>query len=252
MSIRTCILFIVNTWNARYTRKGFNPLSRRFITHFKDMGVASPHSKRNLARGARALRSACRHPRRAYGQFLMPDTSVKNVQLIGSVLERTPGSTSPSFKSPAPKTGFPPVQHRSKSAFARSRDLSKQPTPNDNRPSQPPTVTSEDPRALSALSPSTPDESKWREDVSRENEKIVANMSPEERELERQAILKRFGPGIGAVLQRAKQNRVTKRNEQAGTESEREIEQVPGSPGKHFFGLRNSVGLHRLSSHATQ
>lgn len=158
----------------------------------------------------------------------MPDASTKKIQLVGSVLERTPGSTSSPLRLPAPKTGFPPVQHRTKSAFARSRDLSKQPAGNDKSQRQPPAVTSEHPR----LSPPTSDESKWREDVGRENEKIVANMSPEERELERQAILERFGPQVGAILQKAKFNRGKTQDGQDKTEFGREIEKVPASPGK--------------------
>ena len=174
----------------------------------------------------------------------MPDASAKNVQLVGSVLERMPGSTLSSFRSPAPKTGFPPVQHRTKSAFARSRDLSKQSTPNVERPSQPPLVTSEYLRPSNTPPPSASNESKWREEVGRENEKIVASMSPEERELERQAILERFGPGVGAILQRTKRNREIRRDEKGGTESEREIDQVPGSPGKHFSGVQTFVSSY--------
>jgi hypothetical protein len=174
----------------------------------------------------------------------MPDASAKNIQLVGSVLERTPGSTLSPFRSPASKTGFPPVQHRTKSAFARSRDPSKQSTPTIERPSQPPLVTSEYFGPSNVPPPSTSNESKWREGVGQENEKIVANMSPEERELERQAILERFGPGVGAILQRAKRNREMGRNEKGGTESEREIDQVPGSPGKRFSGVQTSVGSH--------
>ncbi|KAF9646718.1 hypothetical protein BDM02DRAFT_3270795 [Thelephora ganbajun] len=160
----------------------------------------------------------------------MPDASVKNVRLVGSVLERTPGTSSLPFRSHTPKTGFPPVQHRTKSAFARSRDLSKHPASNSERPSQPPIVTSEHPRLSNVPPPLTSDESKWREDINRENEKIVANMSLEERELERQAISERFGLDIGAILQRAKRNREMRRDEQGRTEFETEIEQVPGPP----------------------
>jgi hypothetical protein len=163
----------------------------------------------------------------------MPGTSTQNVQLVGSVLERIPGSTSSPLRSPAPKTGFPPVQHRTKSAFARSRDSSKQSTGGEERPSQPPAVISEHPTPSS----STSDESRWREEVGRENEKIVANMSQEERELERQAILERFGPGVGAILQRAKLNSKT-RDRQERWRIGREIEQVPGSPGKSLFTVQ--------------
>jgi len=157
----------------------------------------------------------------------MPNTSAKNVQLVGSVLERTPGPTSSSFRSSAPKTGFPPVQHRTKSAFARSRDPSKQSSPDGDRPSQPPPVTSGHPEPSNVPPPSTSEETKWREEISRENEKVLANMSSEERELERQVILERFGSGVGAILERARRNR----------EMRREIEQVPGSPGKRFFSV---------------
>lgn len=171
----------------------------------------------------------------------MPDASPKNVQLVGSVLERTLGSTPSPLRLPAPKTGFPPVQHRTKSAFARSRDLSKQPTPNGERPSQPPLVISEH-LTLSNVPPQpTSEESKWREEISQENEKIVTNMSPEERELERREILERFGPGVSEILQRAKRIRDMRRDEKGGMESGREIEQVPGSPSKRFIGLQTFI-----------
>ena len=170
----------------------------------------------------------------------MSDTPTKNVQLVGSVLERTPAPTSSLSRSPAPKTGFPPVQHRTKSAFARSRDLSKQSTPNGESPSRPPTVTSEHPAPPNVPPPSTPDESKWREEVSRDNEKIVANMSPEERELERQAILERFGPNVGALLRKAKRNREMPRDESERAGFEKEIEQVPGSPCRHLSRIQMS------------
>jgi hypothetical protein len=106
----------------------------------------------------------------------MPDASAKNPQLVGSVLERTPGSTASSSRPPAPKTGFPPVQHRTKSAFARSRSLSEKLVPGGGRPNQPPAIVtgsnlSNDPQPL------TSDESKWREGVGREHERVVASMS---------------------------------------------------------------------------
>ncbi|KAF9783201.1 hypothetical protein BJ322DRAFT_140937 [Thelephora terrestris] len=171
----------------------------------------------------------------------MPNSSKNSVQLVGSVLERTPGSTSSPPRLPAPKTGFPPVQHRTRSAFARSRDLSKQSTGNGERLDQPPAVTSENPRLPNVPPLSISDESNWREEVSRENEKIVANMSPEERELERQAILERFGSGVGAILQRAKRNREMERGEEDRTGPEREIEQVPGSPSTRCNSPTGSI-----------
>ena len=72
-------------------------------------------------------------------------------------------------------------------------------------------------------------------------------MSPEERELERQTVLEQFGPGLGAILQRAKRNREMKRGEQEGTEPEREIEQVPGSPSEWPPGCPDFRRLMPLS-----
>ena len=184
----------------------------------------------------------------------MPDASAKNVQLVGSVLERIPGSTSSSSRSPAPKAGFPPVEHRTKSAFARSRDLSKTSSPNGERPSHPPlVVTSERLRLPTAAvvvpppppPPSTSDDPEWREDVGRENEKIVASMSPEEREVERREVLERFGPGVGAILQKAKRNREMRLSGLEGMEFEREVERVPGSPGGYLVCVCRFSSAHR-------
>lgn len=82
------------------------------------------------------------------------------------------------------------------------------------------------------------EESKWREEVSQENESIIANMTPEERELERQAILERFGPEVGTILRKAKLNKEKTRGEQERVEFDGEIEQVPGSPGKGPFAIQ--------------
>ena len=106
--------------------------------------------------------------------------------------------------------------------------------------SQPPLVTPGPPKLSNILPPSMSDESKWREELSRQNEKVGANMSSE---LEHQAILERFGPGVSAILERAKRKRKTRRVEKGETESGREIEQVPGSHGKHF-GVQNFISIY--------
>lgn len=229
--------------------EGFNPLSRWFTVRF-----AGRAWKRRS--NCFVVRSTCTpiysppSTSTPTTRLLMPDASAKNVQLIGSVLERTPGSAPPSLRSAAPKTGFPPVEHRTKSAFARSRDLSKKSTPNDERPTQPPIIIPERPNLQNDPPPSASDESKWREDISRENERIVANMSPEELELERQAILERFGVGVGAILQRARQNRGSGRNEQEGMAPERESERVPPGMGSLWAcTCASSCGPSRSAAH---
>lgn len=51
--------------------------------------------------------------------------------LVGAVVERNAASsTSRAFVGSAPSTGFPSVQHRSKSAFARNRDSNRRTTSN--------------------------------------------------------------------------------------------------------------------------
>ena len=44
----------------------------------------------------------------------------------------------------------------------------------------------------------------WRDQISRENEERVQNMTEEERERERQEIIERFGSHVGDVLRRAR------------------------------------------------
>lgn len=58
----------------------------------------------------------------------------------------------------------------------------------------------------------TPDdkEDDWREQISRDNEKAVAEMTDEERERERQEIIERFGDGIADLLRKAKEARLKK------------------------------------------
>ena len=122
--------------------------------------------------------------------------------IVGSVVERKPTS---SFSTPKAavtgKTGFPTVQHRSKSAFARNRDDLRRSV---SRPKDVPTVlpTNDHP-------PST-EPADWRQQISKENEERVADMTEEQREEEVRQILERFGTSVGDVLKRARLARETK------------------------------------------
>ncbi|KAG6902415.1 hypothetical protein C0995_000341 [Termitomyces sp. Mi166 len=124
--------------------------------------------------------------------------SQNNSSLIGSVIEREPTSH-PAPKAFAPaKTGFPAVQHRSKSAFARNIEgLRKS---GASRPRYAPTIVS----SRLARPSESADLDDWRSQTSRENEERVANMTEEERDRERQEILDRFGAGIGDLLKRVR------------------------------------------------
>ncbi|KAI0917629.1 hypothetical protein AcW1_007210 [Taiwanofungus camphoratus] len=137
---------------------------------------------------------------------------MQSTHLIGSVLERKPSST-PSASSPrfgtSGKTGFPAVQHRNKSIFARareerSRDVSNgslqipvvQPT------SKPVSRSSKNVAPSSAVVPND-----WRDQAEEENARRVEAMTEEEREQERREIFERFGSGVGDVLRRAREAR---------------------------------------------
>ncbi|KAF8073576.1 hypothetical protein FPV67DRAFT_1778211 [Lyophyllum atratum] len=122
--------------------------------------------------------------------------------LVGSVFERNPTAQSaPKTFTPA-RTGFPAVEHRSKSAFARSREGSRKAGP--SRLQDVPTIA---PSEKVQAPKKTLDPDDWRTQMSHENEQRVAQMTEEERDQERQEILQRFGSGVGDLLKRVKQAR---------------------------------------------
>ena len=122
--------------------------------------------------------------------------------IVGSVVERKPTS---SFSTPKAvvtgKTGFPAVQHRSKSAFARNRDDLRRSV------SRPKDVSIVPP---TNVHPASTEPADWRQQISKENEERVADMSEEQREEEIRQILDRFGSSVGDVLKRARLARETK------------------------------------------
>jgi hypothetical protein len=124
--------------------------------------------------------------------------SERNSAIIGSVFERKPrlAPTAPQVFTSG-KSGFPAVQHRSKSAFARGREKT-----GSSRPRDVPTIIQTDRK------PKTNDPDEWRNQVSRENQERVEGMTEEEREEERREIIARFGAGVGDLLKRVQQARV--------------------------------------------
>ncbi|TFK27690.1 cytoplasmic protein [Coprinopsis marcescibilis] len=160
--------------------------------------------------------------------------------IIGSIIERTstskarPPTSNPASGSKA--TGFPSVQHRSKSAFSRNREEVQRKNSSGSaiRNEAPPVVASQarsfKPSPLATSQPNTGDVDDMRDLVSKENEARIAGMTPEEIEEERQQIIERFGSGIGGVLERAKRNRTAKasRAEYVGTQHRHEAK-LPAS-----------------------
>jgi hypothetical protein len=150
-------------------------------------------------------------------------TETSKYQLVGSVQERRPfsSSTAPSNFNAIiiPKTGFPAVQHRSKSAFARSREDQTKPSLPERRTEAPIAVSqsfkkydgneknSSNFSRLAIKVPSGNEGRDWRRQISEENEKRIEDMPEEEREQEKKEILERFGTNVGDILRKAREAR---------------------------------------------
>ena len=54
----------------------------------------------------------------------------------------------------------------------------------------------------------------WRDEISEQNERVVASMTDEERRAQRREITERFGPDIGDVLRRVREQRLRQLQQQ--------------------------------------
>ena len=104
--------------------------------------------------------------------------------LVGSIVERKVGSApSPPAVRSSGKTGFPTVQHRSKSAFARSRDAQKKGSGTTERHKKPPVVQGGIKPAVQTVGDDDEDEARsqviaqasdyWRRQIEEENHKKI-------------------------------------------------------------------------------
>ncbi|KAL4080602.1 hypothetical protein J3A83DRAFT_4366967 [Scleroderma citrinum] len=131
--------------------------------------------------------------------------------LIGSVVERkTPSSltdTTSSRFAVTPGTGFPAVQHRSTSAFARGREEARR---NDGQ-SRVPTIGSSEatpPGPETKAIPTNVED--LQRQISEENERRISSMTPEEIEQERQEVLEQLGSNASDLLRRVQEARLRK------------------------------------------
>lgn len=156
--------------------------------------------------------------------------------LIGSVFERKTSAFSGASHHPklagSSQTGFPVVQHRSKSAFARGRDELRrngavEPIRLKEVPIvQPANVIGGRPGSTTNFVGGRPTKpmagtDDLRRQISEENEKKVENMTEEERDRERQEIIEQFGAGVGDLLKRVKEAR-----EQRQTHEQENVEGI--------------------------
>ncbi|KAF9026536.1 hypothetical protein BDZ89DRAFT_1067514 [Hymenopellis radicata] len=149
------------------------------------------------------------------------------MSLVGSVLERAPSGShaAPRLPSSSGMSGFPVAQHRSKgkSAFVRRREeenkIAGPPTRIREVPVLVPQNTRFNPGPLSVESDVSED---WRDEIGRQNQLRVENMTDEEREKEKQEIFERFGFDIGDILNKAKETREKKRKRELDTLSNKD------------------------------
>ncbi|KAI5118017.1 hypothetical protein M0805_003454 [Coniferiporia weirii] len=184
--------------------------------------------------------------------------------LVGSVVERPGISRSPSKITPsASSTGFPTVHHRSKSAFARSRET-RQNGKHDaegSRRRNVPTIQRSgtllsgsqdlgrpekeggngDPSGVinisvsqeKPLSPSlSTDEGRWKAQMRQDNDRAIEAMSEDERKHHRTEILEQLGPNVGELLRKAREARVEKQAEYDLLNSKADNLGVNGEHGK--------------------
>jgi hypothetical protein len=150
--------------------------------------------------------------------------------LVGPVFERnpTPSSVSTPKLANLVKSGFPVAQHRSKSAFARGRDLQKRGF--IAKSSETPAVISTRESGVGADASDELQAHDWRRQISEENDQKVKSMSEEERVQATEEIFEQFGSGVGELFEKIAQARKRKA---ADTQSAGDIEQgrsakVPG------------------------
>ncbi|KAI5998066.1 hypothetical protein EDD15DRAFT_2363892 [Pisolithus albus] len=135
--------------------------------------------------------------------------------VIGSVVERktTSQPSAASRFTAKPGIGFPAVQHRSKSAFARAREEAAVNSANARRNEVPlvvPTGELQPPPTAETKSALT-DAEDLGHHISQANEQRLANMKPEEIEKEREAVLEQLGSDAPDLLRRVREARERKR-----------------------------------------
>ncbi|KIK78794.1 hypothetical protein PAXRUDRAFT_163007 [Paxillus rubicundulus Ve08.2h10] len=155
--------------------------------------------------------------------------SANDRSLIGSVFERktlNPPPLPSSRFGGTPGTGFPAVQHRSKSAFARAREEAKGNAGArlNDVPSVTPTQQQQQQSPFLDTKPISTHTYTLRHQISEENERKIANMTDEEIEKEKQEILEQLGSGAGALLSRIREERQRKSKQKASISGERSVE----------------------------
>lgn len=141
-------------------------------------------------------------------------------QLLGEIKERKPGSGTrgksvSNGQFAVPTAGFPVAQHRSKapSAFAKARTQQQQALQMDSAgqsrspvivPSITPIAARNKPREPGAAEGLEGD---WRGQMQRQNDELLSDMTEEEKQREKEALLAQFGGGLIDLVRKARARR---------------------------------------------
>ena len=141
-------------------------------------------------------------------------------QLLGEIKERKPGSGTrgrpvSNGQFAVPTAGFPVAQHRSKapSAFAKARVQQQQALQMDSvgRSRPPAIVPSVTPVAarnkLREFGAAEGLEGDWRDQMQRQNDELLSDMTEEEKQREKEALLAQFGGGLVDLVKKARARR---------------------------------------------
>ncbi|KZS97390.1 hypothetical protein SISNIDRAFT_482298 [Sistotremastrum niveocremeum HHB9708] len=149
--------------------------------------------------------------------------------LVGDIVERKSGSTSSNAPHTRPTgtntTGFPLVQHRSQSAFSRARQAAQRNPPTTSVPRIIPVASTTG--NSKHLPPPSDDIQSIQSQISEENERRVAAMSPQEREQEIDSVKEHLGVGIEDMIRKMQEARKRRRLKQELEDNKRPSSPLP-------------------------
>ncbi|KAG9002460.1 hypothetical protein FRB94_003871 [Tulasnella sp. JGI-2019a] len=176
--------------------------------------------------------------------------------LIGEIRERSLTNIS-SIKPQGkfdPATGFPTVQHRSKSAFAKGRDAARAATTATTAvPAVRATEKADSPEEVDSGSvPTTGNDNladaAWRKGMSDQNDARIQQMSQAEREREAAELSETFGPGLLELVRKAKRRRGDPQHHVNGTDQATQPDAT--LPPKEDKARELDLKLHTSGLHA--
>ena len=139
-------------------------------------------------------------------------------QLLGEIKERKPGPGTrgrpvSNGKFAIPTAGFPVAQHKAPSAFAKARAQEQQALQmNSAGQSRSPVIVPSVTPVAARNKPKEPGAAEgldgdWMGQMQRQNDELLSNMTEEEKQREKEALLAQFGGGLVDLVKKARARR---------------------------------------------